>query len=269
VLEVKAASELRLFRLLLALTAAGLLAACAGRKIEHPTPTSGMIAPEFARFGLSSTQSQCLLPRLQSILSERQLRRLAYAAGKVRQASTSSAQLNPRELLGSARLVRDPRVSRGLVLAAEACGLADPARAAARGGAAPPMPSDLSSREAGSSSAAARLPGPSAPAVWLNLGAAQTGQAIAVDAYSIMTAAAYRQAWFRVNNPAQPGPSSTNYLLRIDCDARTINPMALRRTGQAGSPTEQRYYGPGGEGPLPVERGTVMEIAYLALCTEV
>jgi hypothetical protein len=42
--------------------------------------------------------------------------------------------------------------------------------------------------------------------------------------------------------------------------------MALRNTGRRRR-TEQKDHGAAGEGALPVEGGTVMEIAYLALCT--
>ncbi len=77
----------------------------------------------------------------------------------------------------------------------------------------------------------------------------------------------YRQAWFRTTNPGEGRPSRASYLLRIDCAAKTINPMALRKHGATGAVAEQRDYGPNGEGAMPVEGGTVMEIAYLALCT--
>jgi hypothetical protein len=267
---------LNLRSLLLAWPVAGLLAGCAGKDVEHPAPTSGLLGPELARFGLSSDQSQCLLAQLQTNLSERRLRQLARAAGAVRQASTSSAQLNPRELLGSARLVKDQTVSRELGRAADACGLfnmsvaSGPVTAPPPGaGAASPGAGPRSSPPRRSRPSTAPASAPTVGPVWLSLGAAPTGQAIAVDAYSILNAPAYRQAWFRVNNPAMPAQSSTSYLLRIDCEARTINPMALRKGAGAAAAPEQRDYGPAGEGALPVESGTVMEIAYLALCTDI
>jgi hypothetical protein len=43
--------------------------------------------------------------------------------------------------------------------------------------------------------------------------------------------------------------------------------MAFRRHGAAGEVTEERDYRPNGEGATPIAGGTVMEIAYLALCT--
>jgi hypothetical protein len=43
--------------------------------------------------------------------------------------------------------------------------------------------------------------------------------------------------------------------------------MALRKVSSDGSVAEEKNYGPNGEGALKVEGGTVMEIAYLALCT--
>ena len=43
--------------------------------------------------------------------------------------------------------------------------------------------------------------------------------------------------------------------------------MGLRKYDDAGAIQENRDLGPAGEGPLQVESGTVMEIAYLSLCT--
>jgi hypothetical protein len=102
---------------------------------------------------------------------------------------------------------------------------------------------------------------------WLNLGAAPTGQAIAIDAASVQDAPGHREAWFRITNPGDAGPTGAAYRLRVDCSGRTINPMALRKVGSDGAVAEEKNYGPNGEGALKVEGGTVMEIAYLALCT--
>jgi hypothetical protein len=107
---------------------------------------------------------------------------------------------------------------------------------------------------------------PAAAAAWINLGAAQTGQAIAVDASSLNEAGNFRSGWFRLTNPGQ-SRSAASYLLRVDCAARTINSMAVKKFGPSGAETENRNFGPGGEGVTAIESGTVMEIAYLALCT--
>ena len=256
-------------RLLLASAAAALVAGCAGKKVEHPTPTSESIQPEFAPFGLSYPQSQCLLAGLQTRLSERQLGRLARAAGKVRQASTNSAQLNPQELLGSARLLRDEKISTGLNEAALACGIAGASVASVAPTKKPPRPATTEAppSTAGGPRGNYAVPSPSASAVWLNLGAAPTGQAIAIDAASVQDTPGRREAWFRITNPGDSGPTGTSYRLRIDCTGRTINPMALRKVGSEGAVSEEKDYGPDGEGALAVEGGTVMEIAFLALCT--
>jgi hypothetical protein len=105
------------------------------------------------------------------------------------------------------------------------------------------------------------------PALWLNLGAAPTGQAIAVNASSIREESGSRQAWFRLTDPGARGPSAGSYLLRIDCPARTINSLAFRRHAPDGTVAEERDFGPAGEGAAAIAGGTVMEIAYLALCT--
>jgi hypothetical protein len=43
--------------------------------------------------------------------------------------------------------------------------------------------------------------------------------------------------------------------------------MALQKMSADGRISDRRDYGAAGEGPHPVENGTVMEIAHLALCT--
>jgi hypothetical protein len=116
-------------------------------------------------------------------------------------------------------------------------------------------------------------PPPAAPAArtaaptWVNLGAAPTGQSIAVDASSLSEDGSYRSGWFRLTNPGATARSASSYLLRVDCSARTINSMGVRKYGPNGAITEERDFGPGGEGAAAVESGTVMQIAYLALCT--
>jgi hypothetical protein len=61
--------------------------------------------------------------------------------------------------------------------------------------------------------------------------------------------------------------NSNSYLLRVDCAAQTINSMELRKHGPSGEVTEQRSYGPEGEGAAPARDGTVLEIAFLSLCS--
>ena len=102
---------------------------------------------------------------------------------------------------------------------------------------------------------------------WVDMGASITGQAIEVDAASVDETGASPTGWFRLINPDEEAPTSVSYLLRVDCAKRTINQLGLRRHGAGGTITEERDYGPAGEGPMEVEAETVMEIAYRGLCT--
>ena len=108
--------------------------------------------------------------------------------------------------------------------------------------------------------AAAGTRGPS----WLNLGAAGSGQSIAIDATSIEQDGEQRSAWFRMTDPGAATPSGDTYLLDIDCAGRTINAKARERRDAAGAVTDRVDYP---DSPLPVEGGTVMEIAWLSMCT--
>jgi len=103
------------------------------------------------------------------------------------------------------------------------------------------------------------------PPNWLNLGAATSGQTIAIDASTLVREGELRTAWFRLTDPGSTGPSDNAYLLRVDCAAHTINPRARERRSAAGAVSEHIDYP---DNPIPVEGGTVMEIAFLSLCTE-
>ena len=106
-------------------------------------------------------------------------------------------------------------------------------------------------------------PAPRGP-TWLNLGTAGSGQAIAIDARTIDQQGATRTAWFRLTDPGTTGPSNDAYLLLIDCAARTINARSRERRDADGAVLERVDYR---DNPLPVEGGTVMEIAFLSMCT--
>ena len=160
------------------------------------------------------------------------------------------AALEPRDLAAIAAHVEDRRVRPEVEAAVASC-------------APPPAPVAAAAAPAEAAPAPAGAP----PSLWLNLGAAASGQSISVNASSIREEGAAREAWFRLTNPAGAGPTGNSYLLRIDCTARTINSMACRRLGPDGAVAEERDYRPAGEGVGPIAGGTVMEIAYLALCT--
>ncbi len=266
-------------KLLLAVLPVGLLGGCAGYAIDYVKPKTSILAPELARYGLDPSQSACVGERLGNSLSVWQLRQLARSAGAVTEGYAAPGQLTAPDLLWVAKNVTDPNVAVQVTAAAETCGVSlAPARTAEARPAdpAPPSRTDVPAPATPSGNIAATPPpAPSAPAPavavpaasWVNLGAAATGQSIAVDATSMEQGPSYRQAWFRTTNPSEGRPSRASYLLRIDCAAKTINPMALRKHGATGAVAEQRDYGSNGEGAMPVEGGTVMEIAYLALCT--
>jgi hypothetical protein len=242
--------------LLSVLLASGLVGGCAGYAIDYVRPKTSLIAPELARYGIEGSHAQCLSDRLSAGLSVWQLRQLARSAGAVKQGATGG-RLGFSDLLWVARHVGDPKIAPEVERAGAGCAInktaaaAAPARTVER---APPQPAAPSAET------------PATAPAWVNLGAAPTGQSIAVDASSMAQGPSYRQAWFRITNPGDGRPTRTTYLLRIDCAARTINQMAIRRPGATGA-EEQRDYGPSGEGAVPVEGGTIMEIAYLALCT--
>ena len=232
----------RLF-LLLPLAA---LAGCAGYASDYWRPAMGIIAPQLTRYGFDQAQAQCAGRRLAAGLTVWQLRQLESIARLVPPSQFGRAALAPRDLVPVAAAVRDARVRPEVTAAVEAC--------------VPPPPAPVVA------------PPPAAPAqsgapLWLNLGAAPSGQSIAVNAASIVEEGDYRQAWFRLTNPDAARPSENSYLLRIVCAARTINSMGFRRHGPDGQIAEERDYLPNGEGASPIAGGTVMEIAYLALCT--
>jgi hypothetical protein len=104
-------------------------------------------------------------------------------------------------------------------------------------------------------------------ATWLNLGAAESGQSISIDAMSISQEGASRVAWFRMTDPENGTATNNHYRLRVNCDAKTIQPLALRQMDGAGAQTSLREYTPEEAKAGPAESGTVLEIAYLSLCT--
>jgi hypothetical protein len=237
-----------------------LLAGCAGYVADHLRPAPQIVAPELARYGLSPEAMKCVGERLSAALTVQQLGRLSRTAALVQEGYYEPGRLTLRDLMYVAGQLDDSKVSEALTEAAEACGAAaaPPVAAATRAAAPDDMPT-----------ATAPSVAPSAPAgpVWLNLGAAPSGQSIAVDASTLQRQARARTAWFRLTNPGAAAPTGLNYLLRIDCESRMLSPLADRRQDEAGAISEHRDYPPEERGPLPIEGGTVMEIAYLALCT--
>ena len=262
-----------------ALPSLALLAGCAGYAIDYTKPKTSILGPELTRYGLGAPQAQCVGDRLATTLSVWQLRQLQLSAASLTRGYSDPNRLMVSDLIWVAKNVKDPKVGIEAVGAAEACGLGAAAVAAAM-----PPPSAAPQAQAAPSASPPSAPAasppsspvappPTAPAArpaattWVNLGAAPTGQSIAVDASSLVEEGSYRSGWFRLTNPGAAGRSASAFRLQVDCAARTINSMAVRKYGADGAVTEERDFGPGGEGAAAVESGTVMQIAYLALCT--
>ena len=246
-----------------ALLALILLGGCAGYAADYWKPKEKLIAPQLARYGMSGEQSQCVERKLTQTLSVWQLRQLGDLAGRLAAGGTNPGALGPRDLIYVAGLAKDPRVGVGTRQALEACSVsAAPAISRAPGTNVPPP-----SAPASSTGLVPGAPAPAArPALWVNLGTAPTGQAISVDASSLVDSASARQAWFRLTNPGQSGAGDIAYLLRIDCAAKSITALGGRKYSPAGAMLEQKDY-PAPEGPLPVETGTVMELAFRGVCS--
>ncbi len=227
------------------------LSGCAGHVADFVGPKADIIAPELPRYGLSEGQTGCIAGRLGDTLTPLQLRLFARAAGSVTAGYFDPERLTMRDLMHVAASVDHPEVGQELVRAAAACGATEEMNT--RREESQPPPAEVRAE-------ADAEPEP----VWLNLGAAPTGQSIAVNASTIEQNGLSRTAWFRMTDPGEAEPSPDSYLLSVACAAKTINPKARRRSGADGEAAEFREYP---DNPLPVEDGTVMEIAWLALCT--
>jgi hypothetical protein len=251
---------------LAALPLLGLLGGCAGYAADYTKSKPSLIGPQLTRFGLDQTQSSCVGKSLGKSLSVWQVRQLADTAARAR-ANDSSARLTVRELLYVSRLVPDAEVPAELARAVESCGVVATAAASA-----PPAVAAAPAPAPSAATPQATPPADTAPAppakgsVWVNLGAAASGQSISIDASSVQEEPPYRKAWFRLSNPGETGPGNIAYLLRVDCAGKTITPLGGRKHDSSGAITEQKDYGAEWEGALPVEAGTVMEIAFRSLC---
>ena len=249
-------------RALVLLTCA-LLGGCAGYAADYWKPKNALIAPQLIRYGMTGAQGQCVEKQLIENLSVWQLRQLSDLAARLQPGGTNPSALSAREFLYVAGLTENPKVAPETRKALEACNV--PAQAPARVAATPQPASPGGAPSAGQSAPAAAAA--AATPLWVNLGAARTGQGIAVDAASVSRGPSWRQAWFRLLNTDQGNVGDVGYLLRIDCAARTIAAHAGRKYAANGALAEQKEY-PSPEGPMPIEPGTVIEVAYHALCDE-
>ena len=245
-------------RVVPALLALLLLGGCAGYAADYWKPKQRLIAPQLGRYGMSGEQSQCVEGRLTTSLGVWQLRQLGDLANRLQTGGANPGQLGPRDFIYVAGLVRDPRVGVEAKRALDSCSVT--VTIAAPTAPAAPSPALTPGLVPG-----ATVETPGRPALWVNLGTAPTGQAIAVDASSIANGPSWRQAWFRLTNPGPSAAGDIAYLLRIDCAAKSITALGGRKYSPAGALIEQKDY-PKPEGPLAVEAGTVMELAFRGVC---
>jgi hypothetical protein len=231
------------------LLAAGLIGGCAGHVADFIGPRSSIVSPQLIRYGFTLRETHCVSGLLGTSLTPLQLRLLTRSAGALKQGYSDPARLQPSDLERIAQGMRGPKVAQQLTAASQACNVGSEAAEAARAAAA-------------AGTAAEPATAGQRPSAWLNLGAAGTGQSIAVDAGSIEQEGATRTAWFRLTNPGGAASTGIDYHLKIDCAARTIGSL-----GQRNAAGEYRASAPPDSNPMPAEGGTVMEIAWLALCT--
>ena len=253
------------------------LAGCRGYLADHVRPEASIVGPELTRYGLSSSEAQCLGGRLVETLSPWQLRQLANVTKLIK----DPARLTPQELVWVSTHVRDQQVPLQVRQGAEACGVrtgaasnaslaaAAPAAEAAAPAEAPteakPAPAPAPAEAPPAAPASAASPAPPA-ARWLNLGSGADKKAISIDASTLQGEMPVRSAWFRI---VAPGAAATanSYLLQINCTAKTVNPLASRKHDAKGAVAEEVQHGPNGAGANPIQGGSVIEIAYLSLCT--
>lgn len=217
-----------------------LLGGCAGHVADYIGPREGIVSPQLIRYGYDLTETRCVSQSLVPRLEPLQLRLFARAAGAVTRGYYDPDRLTVRDLVHVSGAMGDDGVREALAAANRQCGV--------------PLVRPV---------VVAVIPQAPRPPSWLNLGAAESGQSIAIDASSIRQEGDTRSAWFRLTDPGEK-TSPDNFLLLIDCQARTINARERKRFAENGNETERVEYP---DNPLPVESGTVMQIAWLSLCT--
>ena len=232
-----------------------LLAGCVGQLRDFVGPVSNTTSPQLLRYGLDLTQARCVGDKLGERLQPRQLRMFARAASAVHDGWFEPGRLTLRDLSYVASHQPDDAFGPAFDRAIGLCNVPMPALAPSATGL-----TNLTSLPPPSGAPAVAAP---RAATWLNLGAAGSGQAIAINAATIEEQGSRRTAWFRLTDPGQP-PSLDTFLLDVDCSHRTINAKARERHDAGGAVAQHVDYP---DNPLPVEGGTVMEIAWLSLCS--
>lgn len=242
----------------IALLTLGLLSGCAGYAADYWRPKNSLIAPQLPRYGVTAEQSSCVGERLTKNLSVWQLRQLTDIAGRL--TPKAGNPLSPRDLAYVAGLVQDPKVGPEVKATLDACGAT--ATAAPASTAVPASGTPQPGPDQG------LVPGAAPPQAlrWIDLGAADTGQRIAIDITTVVMTAEKREGWFRLSNPGEAAPSLDAYRLRVDCAGRTITPTAARKYSADGKVAQHEDYTAAWQQPLAIEAGTVMEIAWKRLC---
>jgi hypothetical protein len=230
-----------------------LLAGCAGYAADYWKPKNSLIAEQLPRYSIPAEQSRCVGERLTKNLSVWQLRQLADIARRL-VPGAGNAALGPRDLAYVAGLVQDPKVGPEVAATLAACNVGQ----AVAQEPVPATPVITPGLEPGAT--------PPQALRWIDLGAAETGQRIAVDITSVVMTPEKREGWFRLSAPGETVPSVDAYRLRVDCPGRTITPTAARKYGADGKVSQQEDYTAAWQAPLPIEAGTVMEIAWKRLC---
>ena len=237
-----------------------LLSGCAGYAADYWKPKERLIAPQLTRYGMAGPVGACVQQRLMQNLRIWQLRQLVNLAEKLETGGGAGGALGPREFVYIAGLVEDPEVGPATASAISECGISTDVPRSVIAEAAPET-------KAAETSSVQAPPAPVTPPLWVNLGAAKSGQAIAVDAATVSRGPSWRQAWFRLLNWDRPNIGDVGYLLRVDCQAKAITAHAGRKYAPGGALIEQKDYA-APEGPMGIEPGTVIEVAYHALCDE-
>lgn len=247
-------------RLILCLLPLAILAGCAGQLRDYVGPRASIVRPQLIRYGFTLPQITCVGDRLGDTLRPKQMRLLVRAASHIQRPYYDPERFAPRDFLWAAGGMRDQRVQVEISRALQACNVETAARVAAAPTTVLPTTA-LPPPSGGPATPVTRAP------VWLNLGAAASGQSISVDGASLEQEADLRTAWFRMIDPPPSGASLHAYRLRIDCRARVIRPLAHRLYDPAGAVVEERDYLEAEQLASAVEGGTVTEIAFLSLCT--
>lgn len=246
--------------LLASIAALGLAGCRTGYLADRFIDEEQIIAPQLARYGFTAEQATCLSTQLAQRLGHADMRALELRARAFRRGASDG--MAPRDLMMVADGAREQAIPGELRNALAGCSIdLNPVAVAAAQPGGPAATATVAVPTATTPAAADATP------TWLNLGAAPSGQSIAVDATSVQRDGSARIAWFRMTDPETGQQTLNSYRLRLDCSNRVYAPLAWRRYDEAGAIVDSRDYTSEIAPPQEVEGGTVTEIAFLSLCT--